>query len=275
MRVEKLVEIAERYQDKLEEFEKIALNELKEFRKRFPFKVFPNLIDELTPEKLYNPQEEEKNYFFYYVEHKTKNYGRITIGSANPWENAQKNIDLFKKLLRIAVSDKPLHEKLDASWSKISGFGGDKHIAKKIISLYNPEETLPFFKTSILEDILSKTLNITRELWDQRAKIKFKNPYSKLSVGEKYEILTELALEWKNSHEPFKNWSNVKFIHFLYRIIYSQYPGGANMDIVVLKDTINSQKEKWQGEWGNLKNIVFEKLKKNRQYSSPKRINKK
>jgi len=98
---------------------------------------------------------------------------------------------------------------------KIKGLGGDKHIAKKIIYLYNSKDTLPIFKTEDLEYFVEK-LKLDK---DREALKIFNKPYNDLSRGQKYEILNNLLLNFKSQIQEFKNWDNLTFSKFLYTII--------------------------------------------------------
>jgi hypothetical protein len=184
-----------------------------EFLKRYPFREHPELIDNLTPDKIYKKGAED--YFFLWVEHRTKALGAIFTYGGAVYPNAIANIDKFKSLLKIAVDDtKPLREKIDAPWEDISGFGGDKLIAKKIIFLYYPDKIIPIFKTNQMEYIIEK-LGLGEEEFDNKAKEIYKKEYDDLTLGEKYELLNSILLEIKNSIEEFKNWDNVCFMWFL------------------------------------------------------------
>ncbi|MFQ6134259.1 MAG: hypothetical protein ACE5KU_00395 [Nitrososphaerales archaeon] len=108
-----------------------AWNEHKLFLERFPYRERPEEINKLQPRDLYDPGA-SKDYFFNWIEHRTKALGHIAVGSAAPFQNVTKDIDEFKNLLRIVIDNsKSLAEKLDADWSRIKGFGGDKHLAKR------------------------------------------------------------------------------------------------------------------------------------------------
>lgn len=185
-----------------------------EFLKLFPFREHPELIDNLTPEQAYNPEGKgEKNYFFNWIEHKLKAIGHLTIGGARVWVNARDNIGIFKELLKTAMDDSlSISEKVDSHWEDIKGFGGDRHIAKKIIACYYPEKVLSVYKTEDLEE-LAEALGL--EYRDESYK-KYKEDYELLSVGKKFELLNVLFLDFKNRHPKLKNWDNGLFGGFLY-----------------------------------------------------------
>lgn len=184
-----------------------------DFLNRFPFRQQPGLIDELTQDNLYNPHSGDTDYFFNWIEHKLQWLGAVSLGSAKPWENARKNIDNFKDLLKIATDDKiSIANKIDAHWEDIKGFGGDRHAVKKIISIYYPEKIIPIFKTEdweLLFDLLG--MDYTERIID-----KFRKNYCGASVGEKFETLNELLLEFKESQPEFEKMDNALFMNFLY-----------------------------------------------------------
>jgi hypothetical protein len=187
-----------------------------EFIKRYPFREHPELIDKLTPDDLYKKGAED--YFFLWVEHRTRALGAIFTYGGLVYPNAVANIDKFKKLLKIAVDDaKPLHEKIDAPWEEIRGFGGDKLIAKKIVFLYYPEKMMPIFKTDHLERII-EGLGVSEEELERRAKGSYGKGYDDLTPGEKYGLLNGLLLEFKDGVEELKGWDNAYFTRFLYWI---------------------------------------------------------
>ena len=184
-----------------------------EFIKKFPFKEKPEKIDELKPEDLYSPGK-SKDYFFYYVEHKLKALGHIRIGSAITWEMAVNNLEKFKRLLKIAVSARHLHEKIDADWESIPYWGGDKIVAKKIIFLYDPDNIIPVFKTEHIEHYVRQLLFSIEEL-NKISKENFDKEYAELTLGEKYQVLNEMLLNIKKSSNILKEIDNALFVRIL------------------------------------------------------------
>lgn len=214
---------AEEFLEKEEELQSIRKGKrrLEDFRRKFPFRENPEEIDELSPKNIYNPEKGETDYFFNWIEHRLRPLGGIFVWSARRWKNAVKNMDRLKELLKIAVDDeKPLSMKIDAPWENIKGFGGDKHIAKKIVSVYYPERIIPIFKTEHLERIC-RILGISPE---REAKERKGKDYGEMTVGEKWELHNELLSEAKRGIEPLKGKSNALFMRFLYNMFEVKKP---------------------------------------------------
>jgi hypothetical protein len=120
---------------------------LREFIERFPFRKNPSLIDELTPEKLYNPGK-SREWFFYFFEFYLRRVGTIAIHGDKPWREACSKIDIFKQLLKLVVDDsKSIHERIDDErWSQLKGWGGDKHCVKKSYSSIIQKNCYPLLR---------------------------------------------------------------------------------------------------------------------------------
>jgi hypothetical protein len=182
-----------------------ALELLRQFRKKYPFKEDPESIDRLTPEDLF---KKGGDYFFKWIEFTLRPLGRIALGSATVYQNACNQLDDFKDLLHLAVDEKKsLAEKVDASWERISGMGGDKLIAKKIISCYD-DNALHIFKTTHLEYFFDLLVG----------KQRLPSNYDTMSLGEKYQFLTQALLNVKLSCAETKDWDNAYFMRFLYEM---------------------------------------------------------
>lgn len=111
----------------------------------------------------------------------------------------------FKGLLKIVIDEeKTLAEKVDASWESISGMGGDKHLAKKIIYCYH-DDVLPIFKTDDL-----------KLFFELLGKQNLPSNYDSMSLGEKIQFLNQELLNVKESCAETKDWDNVYFMWFLY-----------------------------------------------------------
>lgn len=180
-----------------------------DFLKKFPFREKPDSIDELTKEKLWKTGS--KDSFFYWLQYPLGWLGRYTVWGQ--WlDSACEQIDFFKKLIRQVVDDsKSLSEKVDLPWETIRGFGGDKHIAKKIISVYYPQEVIPIFKTEHLE-YFAEQFGINFE----KAHEEYNKGYSDLSCGEKWELFNNILLQEKEKMNEMKDWDNALFVRFLY-----------------------------------------------------------
>jgi hypothetical protein len=182
-----------------------ALELLRQFRRKYPFKDDTESIDKLRPEDIFMKGED---YFFRWIEFKLRPLGRIALGSAIVYRNACDQLEDFKDLLRITIDDgKSLAEKVDSPWERISGMGGDKLIAKKIITCYN-DNVLPIFRTADLEHFFN--LLVGRQ--------KFPSNYDNMSLGEKFQFLTQALLNIKDSFTETKEWDNAYFMRFLYEM---------------------------------------------------------
>ncbi len=103
---------------------------------------------------------------------------------------------------------------------KTSKVLGDKTIAKKILFCYYPEKVLPIFKTEDLEHFAKNfRIGFQKEAYDSYGK-----SYEMLSVGQKFEILNKVLVEFKNTIPEFKGWDNVLFARFLYDCFPPQRP---------------------------------------------------
>ena len=185
-----------------------ALEKLKRFREKYPFTEKPDSIETLSPDDIFRTDKGEIGEFFHYIEYYLKPLGHLTVYS-NVYRRIRSHLEIFKELLYVVVDkDKSLAEKVDAPWSEIKGLGGDSHIAKKIIFCFNYEtgSVIPIFSTSHLEHFL----NIIQEApW-------LPIHYDALSLGEKYETLTEELLKAKESSSVTKPWEITYFCRFLY-----------------------------------------------------------
>jgi len=185
-----------------------ALEKLKVFRQKYPFAENPDAIELLSPEDIFRKDTGEIGEFFHYIEYYLKPLGHLKT-YPKVYLQIREQIDLFKDLLYVVVDKKKsLAEKVDAPWNEIKGLGGDSHIAKKIIFCFNYEtgSVVPIFSTSHLEHFL----NIIQEApW-------LPIQYDTMSLGEKYETLTEELLKAKESFPLTKPWEITYFCRFLY-----------------------------------------------------------
>jgi len=209
-------EVKKRQKD-IEKFEnsiKEAWKRHAELLRKFPFREKPDVIDNLTPKDLYDPGNPD--YFFNYMEHKLKPLGHIYVPSDAPWRNAQEDLNQFKDLLKIAVDEsKTLAEKIDAPWENITRWGGDKHFAKKLIFCYFPEKMIPIFHSDHMEHFID-TLGFAEDK-ERLAKDKYGKAYEDVSLGQKYETLTEILLKAK-SRTILKDANIAIFSRALYEI---------------------------------------------------------
>lgn len=185
-----------------------ALEKLQSFRKQYPFAENPDAIEKLSPEDIFKNDSAEIGDFFHYIEYYLKPLGHLTVYS-NVYRRIRRNLEVFKELLYVAVDkEKSLAEKVDAPWKDISGLGLDSHIAKKIVFCFNYEtkQVVPIFSTSHLEYFLETIVE----------KISFPMQYENMSLGEKYQFLTQELLNAKDSSEVTKPWEITYFCRFLY-----------------------------------------------------------
>lgn len=184
-----------------------VLESLEQFRRKYPFKDHPELIDNLTAEDIFN---EGEDCFFKWIVFELKDLGYIGGYPAIAFKNARDNLEVFKDLLKVVVDEeKTLAEKVDdARWEKIKRWKGDKQKAKKIIYCFNDDiiPILPIFKTTDLEDFC-RLLEVRQNL---------PSNYDSMSTGEKYESLNEALLDEKEKCAETKHWDNVYFMWFLY-----------------------------------------------------------
>lgn len=215
-----MLEKIEKFKEKISEWNLSigkCLEKHREFIEKYPFREKRDLIDTLRDVDLYNPGK--KDYFFYYVEHGLKCMGAISVGSDKPWRVAVENIEVFKRILKTLVDDSiPLRKKIDnPEIERLSYWGGDYLIVKKIISLYYPEEVIPIFKTEHLEKAVEK-LKLD-DVVNAYARGKFGKDVLELKPGEKFEVYNNVLLKLKESIEQLKNWNNVIYMKFLYEAL--------------------------------------------------------
>jgi hypothetical protein len=211
MLVEELIEKGKEFEWNSEVISKIeeGKQQLKSFLLKYPFREKPELIDSLTPEKIYAPGSDD--YFFLWIEHKTRSLGAISV-YGKYYNNAIEKIDKFKQLLKVIINENiPIREKIDYNCG-ITGFGGDKLIIKKILYCYFSEMVLPIFLTTDLEHFCQK-LNLN---YEKEALSTYNKSYEDLTLGEKYELLNGMLLEFIAKHFP--SWDKPLFVRFLYEI---------------------------------------------------------
>jgi len=98
----------------------------------------------------------------------------------------------------------------------LKGWGGDKHYAKKIIFCYFPEDTLPLFKTEHTEGFARAIASQEMEQIESKSEEKCGKSYDNLSIGQRYEVLTEILLEAKKKYlSDLKDLDNALFVKAL------------------------------------------------------------
>lgn len=201
----KLLEFAGNQRRELDEVREL----LKKFSTRFPYRKEPGKIDRLTPSDLY--EKGSRDTLFYWVEFGTFDVAHLAIWGVNIYENAKSRIEQFKPLLKVIVDEHlSIHQKIDAPWDSIRGFGGDRHIAKKMLALFYPE-IVPILNTNHFEHFASK---LTVDAFSE-AKKAFQKDYEATSVGEKFEIYNRLFNNWRQSNAPTTD--NIALAKFLYQ----------------------------------------------------------
>jgi hypothetical protein len=186
-----------------------ALEKLQVFKEKYPFQQNPDSIDNFSEKDVFN-RDGSTGDFFLYIQYHLDNLGHLILYTNEVYYNIQRQLGTFRELLYIVVDpEKTLAEKVDAPWKEIKGLGGDSHIAKKIIFCFNYETglILPIFSTAHLEYFVNTILE----------KPQFPFNYDTLSLGEKYEFLTDELFKAKDSHPTTKKWEITYFCWFLYQ----------------------------------------------------------
>lgn len=198
-----------------------ARRQLEEFNERFPFRERPQLIRDLTPSDVY--EVGSMNYFFYWVEYGTRNVAHLALHSAAAYENAKRDLPTFQSLLTTVVDDSlSLHEKVDAPRKALPGFGGDRHVAKKVIALLYPERVFPILSTEHLEHFASRLGVDPYGLAEGK---KFRKDNEESTVGEKFEALNDAILKWREENAP--EIDNLTLAVFLYEAFPPRRPAAS------------------------------------------------
>ena len=229
-----------------------ALKKLRSFRKKYPFTEDPNSIETLSPDDIFKTDAGEIGDFFHYIEYYLKPLGHLTLYS-NVYRRIRSHLETFKELLYVVVDqEKSLGEKVDVSWKEIKGLGSDSHIAKKIIFCFNYEtgEVVPIFSTAHLEHFLGKI----------RGELIFPVQYENMSLGEKYEFLTDKLLRAKESSHVTKQWEITYFCRFLYETYTPPKIITQTQRKKLREKAILEQKQ----QFGNFMNLLNELRRKNR-----------
>ena len=101
-----------------------AVEQLQEFKLKFPFTENPQSINWLNPDDIFNEDTGEAGVFFRYLEYYLEPLGHIAPHGSVVYRNVRMQLDDFKGLLRVAVDKKKsLAEKVNARWKRLSLFG--------------------------------------------------------------------------------------------------------------------------------------------------------
>lgn len=227
------------------------------FLKRFPLRNNSSAIDKLSKDDIYPLKEDirnNKDYFFYRLEHPTKALGKYGIYRNQAYENVIAKFDMFKKSLKIALDDKtPLSSKIDEKWGDIPGLGGDRQIIKKIIFMYYSDEIVPIFSSAMARFILIY-MGIGDNELDKFSLAYFKKKYNDLSVGEEFELLNSILLEIKDRISRTKTWNNAYYMRFLVKMFYEKDYNLLKKEI--LKAGKEKHKKFWKKNRRFIKNIL-------------------
>jgi KaiC/GvpD/RAD55 family RecA-like ATPase/TolA-binding protein len=190
------------------ERDKIATGQIRDFLARYPFKEKPELLRTVAPNDLYDRTADDR--FFNWLTERTDSIGETYAYEKAIFPEAVRRFDFLKVLLTVLVSDrKSVSFKIDQNWGVIPGFGGDKLIAKKLLSIYYWERVIPVFRTQDLEQVSSQ-LGIP---FRNSALQKYRKDYSLLSVGQKFELLNSGLMDFKSSY--LEKLTNTMFASFL------------------------------------------------------------
>lgn len=193
------------------EADAVAQQQIRDFLARYPYKAKPDLLSKMTPDDLYRSNANDR--FFDLLEKRTGNVGQIRMYEVAVYAEAVKRIDFFKVVFTVLVSEKrSISFKIDQNWGIIPGFGDDKLIAKKLLSLYYHENVVPIFRTDDLERF-SSMLGIN---YRNSSLQRYRKNYAALTVGQKFELLNIGLVQFKTTH--LDKWTNTQFARFLYQI---------------------------------------------------------
>lgn len=185
----------------------VAQQQIREFVGKYPYKEKPELLRAMTPDDLFDGSANDR--FFNWLEDRTDSVGSVFTHGVGVYPEAVKRFSFFKVILTVLVSDKSVSFKIDQNWGIIPGFGGEKLIAKKLLSLYYSDFIMPVYKTEDLERF-SFNLGIN---YRSKANQHFRKDYTTLTTGQKFELLNIGLLEFKKAH--LDGWTNTMFAHFL------------------------------------------------------------
>jgi hypothetical protein len=229
-----------------------ALEKLKTFKVKYPFQLNPESIDNFNTEDIFKSDGSTGD-FFLYIQYHLDNLGHLTLYTNDVYYQIQRKLDTFKELLHIVVDPKKsIAQKVDAPWKEIKGLGGDSHIAKKIIFCFNYEAglVLPIFSTAHLEYFVNTIVE----------KPQFPFNYDTLSLGDKYEFLTDELFKAKESNVITNQWEITYFCWFLYQT----YPPSQKTTSTLIEQKQNRDRAalEQQQEFGKFMNLLTELRRK-------------
>lgn len=186
-----------------------------DFLGRYPFREQPSRIGSLTAKGLYNPGAGNR-YFFKDIVWALRPLGGIGLRNASSLQEASDRIEEFRRLLQVVVDPRnTIAEKIDAPWDNIPGLGhGDRVVAKKIVSTYFPDRVMPIFRQEDMEHFVSYLGRIQDR--DRLSQDRYGENYSRLSLGQQFELLSDVLIECKSHHETLRNEDIVYFMYCLY-----------------------------------------------------------
>lgn len=222
----------------------------RDFISLFPFKDHPEEIDKLTPETVF--QTGNKKTLSYMIQYWAAGTG---IKSGDYIESIISNIEKFKSLLKGVVDPNKSHsQKIDLQWSEIPQLGGDRLIAKKLVFIFNIESSLAISTSDMQEMLLNFDCDYEKESINRLEKL-----YTNLTLGEKYQLLTELLLKVKESID--RDWDNITFNHFLYKCVSSRYIKNDELEkIDDNKGIMTNQVKIYKNQWFSINSKDIEKI---------------
>ncbi len=188
--------------------ERTARQQISEFVGRYPYKERADLLRAMTPDDLFEGAADDR--FFNWLQDRTSSVGAVQPMSPAIFQEAVRRFDFFKVLLTVLVSDKKsISSKIDQNWGVIPGFGGEKEIAKKLLSLYYSDFVIPIFRAEEMERY-STALGMD---YMDRSIQHFRKEYSLLTEGQKFELLNLALTEFRKNN--LAEWTNTLFASFL------------------------------------------------------------
>ncbi len=205
------------------ERDSVAVAQIKDFLARYPFKEKPELLRNVSPDDLYDRTSNDR--FFDWLTMKTDRVGVSFTCERAIFPEAVRRFDFLKVLLTVLVSEKrSVSFKIDQNWGVIPGFGGERMIAKKLLSIYYWERVVPVFRTEHME-LFSSGLGIA---FKNSALQKYRKDYSLLSMGQKFELLNAGLVEFKIAN--MEKMTNTQFASFLYSLFLPSVLEGEKAD---------------------------------------------